>query len=106
VFLEGLEVVIMVLTLGAQRHQILIATATALLATMIVALVGAIVAKQLTNVPENLMKATVGVLLVSYGIFWSGEGVGVVWPHGDLMLLALALIVSAGAWLQVQVARR
>jgi len=92
--------------LGAQRHQILIATTSAVSATVLVAIVGAIVAKQLNNVPENLMKATVGVLLVTYGIFWSGEGVGVVWPHGDVMLLAIAGLVAAGVWVQIQVARR
>ena len=106
VFLEGLEVVIMVVTLGARRHQILIATASAATATVLVAIVGAIVAKQLNNVPENFMKATVGVLLVSYGVFWSGEGVGVRWPHGDVMLLAIAALTAAGVGVQIQVARR
>ena len=52
------------------------------------------------------MKATVGVLLVSYGVFWSGEGVGVRWPHGDVMLLAIAALTAAGVWVQIQVARR
>ena len=80
VFLEGLEVVVIVLTLGATEHRLGLAALAALAAVVLVGAVGAIVARQLSGVPENALKATVGLMLVSYGTFWTGEGIGVHWP--------------------------
>ena len=56
---------------------------------------GVVVAKQLSTVPENAMKMAVGVLLVSYGTFWTGEGLKVKWPGGDTMLVGLVAIYAA-----------
>ena len=72
VFLEGLEVVITVLTLGTSAHRLGLAATVAAIAVVLVGIVGVVVAKQLSNVPENAMKMGVGVLLVSYGTFWTG----------------------------------
>jgi uncharacterized membrane protein len=54
-----------------------------------VVVVGAIVARQLSKVPENLIKLVVGIMLTSFGLFWVGEGAGIHWPGSDLFLLAL-----------------
>ena len=89
VFLEGLEVVITVLTLGTSAHRLGLAVAVAAVAIVLVGLAGVIVARQLSNVPENLMKTGVGILLVSYGTFWTGEGLKVAWPGGDAFLALL-----------------
>ena len=94
VFLEGLEVVITVLTLGTSAHRLSLAVVTAAVAVVLVAVVGAIVAKQLSKVPENLMKMSVGVLLVSYGTFWVGEGLKVSWPGNDSFLVAFVAIYA------------
>ena len=94
VFLEGLEVVITVLTLGTSAHRLALASVVAVIAVVIVGVVGAIVAKQLSRVPENLMKMSVGVLLVSYGTFWVGEGLKVRWPGGDGFLAAFVVIYA------------
>ena len=80
VFLEGLEVVVIVLTLGVADHRLGLAALGAGAAVVIVGIVGAIVSRQLAGVPENAMKMAVGLMLVSFGTFWSGEGVGVRWP--------------------------
>jgi len=93
VFLEGLEVVIIVLTLGSSAGRLGLAVLAAIAALVVVGLAGVIVARQLSNVPENLMKMVVGVLLVSYGTFFTGEGLKVRWPGGDV-----ALVVVAGAY--------
>jgi len=37
----------------------------------------------LARVPENTMKFAVGVMLSSYGLFFTAEGLGVEWPGGD-----------------------
>ena len=98
VFLEGLEVVVIVLTLGAAEHRLVLASLSALAAVGVVVTVGALVARQLSEVPENALKAVVGVLLVSYGTFWSGEGIGVRWPGADLTLLVLVGVYGAVAF--------
>ena len=106
VFLEGLEVVITVLTLGTSAHQLGLAAVVAAIAVVLVGGVGVIVAKQLSTVPENAMKMTVGILLVSYGTFWTGEGLKVRWPGNDTMLLVLAAIYLVVTWLIIAAVRR
>jgi uncharacterized membrane protein len=51
----------------------------------------------LAKVPENALKFGTGVLLVAFGIFWTGEGVGLHWPGADFSLLVLIALVFAGA---------
>ena len=75
VFLEGLEVVFIVLTFGANRgNTFLLAIARAVLAIVLVAVVGAIVHRPLARVPENTIKFAVSVLLFAFGTFWGGRG--------------------------------
>jgi uncharacterized membrane protein len=100
VFLEGMEVVLIVVSLGASQHRLGIAAAAAGAAAVIVGLVGALVAKQLSQVPENTIKTVVGIMLTSFGLFWVGEGAGVHWPGSDLAILALVglfVVVTASS---------
>jgi uncharacterized membrane protein len=105
VFLEGLEVVLIVVSLGASDHRLGLAAAAAGAAALVVAGVGVLVARQLSEVPENLIKTIVGIMLTSFGTFWVGEGAGVRWPGGDLAIpmligvFALAAL-AATAWLE------
>jgi len=105
VFLEGMEIVITVLTLGTSAHRLALAVIVSAVAVVVVGVVGLIVAKQLSNVPENAMKMTVGVMLVSYGTFWTGEGLHVHWPGGDTALLALVVLYALVAVVTVRVLR-
>jgi uncharacterized membrane protein len=101
VFLEGLEVVIIVITLGTSARHLGLAVFAALAALFVVGVVGVIVARQLSRVPENAMKMTVGVLLVSYGTFFGGEGLKIRWPGSDTMLILLVAIYAVVTWLFV-----
>jgi uncharacterized membrane protein len=98
VFLEGLEVVIIVLTLGTSAGRLGLASLTALAALLVVGGVGVVVARQLSKVPENAMKMTVGVLLVSYGTFFSGEGLKLRWPGDDGSLVLLVAFYALATW--------
>ena len=105
VFLEGTEVVLIVVSLGASQHRLGIAAAAAGAAALMVAVVGAVVARQLSRVPENTIKTVVGVMLCSFGLFWVGEGAGVHWPGSDLAILAFvglfaAVTAATVAWLR------
>jgi uncharacterized membrane protein len=91
VVLEGLEVVFIVLAVGAGKGLIVPASLGALAAGLIVVVLGIVVHKPLTRVPENTLKLLVGVMLTAFGTFWTGEGVGADWPGGDLMILGLAV---------------
>jgi len=91
VFLEGLEVVIIVVTVGAASRDTLVAAgAGALAAFVVVAIAAALVRQPFGRIPENTLKFVVGVMLVAFGTFWLGEGLGITWPLGDATLLVLA----------------
>jgi uncharacterized membrane protein len=89
VLLEGLEVVFIVLTFGANQHDVGLAAAAAGVAVALVVIAGLVVHAPLARVPENAMKFAVGVMLTSFGTFWGAEGAGAHWPGGDAALLAV-----------------
>jgi uncharacterized membrane protein len=60
----------------------------------------------LARVPENAMKFAVGVLLTTFGVFWSAEGAGVAWPGGDVALAPLLALILLGSLAMVRDLRR
>lgn len=106
VLLEGLEVVFIVLTFGANQHRIGLAAAAAGAAVVLVVLTGAAVHAPLSRVPENQLKFGVGVMLTSFGMFWGAEGAGAHWPGGDQSLLAIIPLTLLVAVAMVGAARR
>ncbi len=99
VLLEGFEVIIIVLTFGANQHRVGLASLAAAAAVVLVLALGIAIRAPLARVPENTMKFAVGVLLSSFGIFWVVEGAGLSWPGGDAALLAIlpgVLLISLG----------
>jgi len=97
VVLEGLEVVFIVIAVGAGRGLLVPASLGALAACALVLAIGAVVHRPLSRVPENILKFGVGVMLSAFGVFWTGEGLGIAWPGQDLaLLLFAALFLGAG----------
>ena len=97
VLLEGLEVAFIVITFGSAQGNIPLAVLGAAAALVLVATVGVLVRAPLARVPENTLKFAVGVMLTTFGIFWSTEGAGADWPGGDAALpvvLAFVILVS------------
>jgi uncharacterized membrane protein len=90
VLLEGLEVVFIVLAVGAGRGLMIPASIGALAAFVVVMALGLLVRKPLAKVPENTLKFAVGVMLSAFGVFWTSEGLGAPWPGDDWALLGLA----------------
>lgn len=90
VVLEGLEVVFIVIAVGAGRGRLWPASLGALAAVALVLAAGLALQRPLAHVPENTLKFAVGVMLSAFGIFWAGEGLGVAWPGQDLALIAFA----------------
>jgi Ca2+/H+ antiporter, TMEM165/GDT1 family len=92
VLLEGIEVVFIVIAVGAARGLIGLASAGALAACALVAVIDAAIHRRLSRVPENALKFAVGVMLSAFGLFWTGESLGVEWPGGDAAILAFAAL--------------
>ena len=106
VLLEGLEVVFIVLTFGANQHNVSLAAAAAGVAVLAVVLTGVAVHAPLARVPENTMKFAVGVMLTSFGMFWGAEGAGTHWPGNDAALLVIIPATLLAALALVALVRR
>lgn len=105
VFLEGLEVVFIVVALGG-LNSLGAAALGALLSLVVVVCAGIVVRRPLTRVPENTIKYAVGVMLTSFGTFFAGEGLGVTWWHDDVVVLPLIAAYAVASLLFVQYLRR
>jgi uncharacterized membrane protein len=102
VFLEGVEVVFIVITFGLNADNVPLAAAGAVGAGVLVLAVGVFAHGPLARVPENTLKYGVGLLLTTFGTFWAVEGLGVFqggpgdsleWPGGDW-----AIPILLAAW--------
>ncbi len=106
VFLEGLEVVVIVLTMGSAAQAYPSAIAGSAIGLVLVLAAGIILRAPLAKVPENVMKFVVGTMLTSFGSFWAGESLGVAWPGQDLSILLLIAGYLAASWLIVSSIKR
>jgi uncharacterized membrane protein len=106
VVLEGLEVVFIVIAMGAGRGLLWPATMGALAACVLVLAIGIAVRRPLARVPENALKFGVGVILCAFGVFWTGEGLGIDWPGQDLALVAFVAIFLVVGLVAIPAARR
>ena len=105
VFLEGVEIVFIVITFGLNAGNVPVAAAGAAAAGLIVLVAGVLLRAPLSRVPENTLKYGVGILLATFGTFWAVEGLGyftpeqksLEFPFGDgaLPLLLIAWVAVA-----------
>jgi Ca2+/H+ antiporter, TMEM165/GDT1 family len=106
VLLEGVEVIVIVIGIGAAGNMLVPATLGAIGACVAVAVAAALLNRPLSRVPENALKFAVGIMVSAFGMFWFGEGIGVHWPYGDATILALMAVLLAASSMGVRVARR
>jgi uncharacterized membrane protein len=102
--IEGIEVVFIVVAVGGSGAGLLIpASFGAVIALLVVVILGLALHRPVAMIPENLLKTLVGILLCAFGSFWVGEGMGFAWPAGDWSLAGLnaafLLLTVALAWL-------
>lgn len=104
---EGIEVVFIVVALGAANPGFLLpASLGALAALLLVGALGIALHRPIARIPENALKFTVGVLTCAFGVFWLGAGLGVEWPGEDWSVLALAAAILTAALLLVPLKRQ
>jgi Ca2+/H+ antiporter, TMEM165/GDT1 family len=107
VFVEGLEVAVIVVTFGAASESALVwSTGGAAIALALVAVASVALHKPFARVPENALKALVGVMLFALGTFWTGEALGIAWWAGDATLFAIAGVYAAAAALATAALRK
>jgi len=106
VMLEGLEVVFIVIAVGAGRGLIVPASVGAIAACLLVAGIGFAIHRPLARVPENTLKFVVGVMLSAFGVFWIGESFGVDWPGKDIAIIVFAALFFVVALGTVALTRR
>jgi Ca2+/H+ antiporter, TMEM165/GDT1 family len=99
VFLEGLEVGLIVLALGGAPGRLTPALLGAALAFALVGAIGLVIQQPLRSLPETQLKLGVGVALTAFGTFFAAEGLDVEWPLGDVALVYLAGFFAVTAWL-------
>jgi uncharacterized membrane protein len=104
--LEGIEVVFIVIAIGAGGAGLLVpASLGAGAALLLVIALGVTVHRPLANIPENSLKFAVGVLLSAFGTFWVGEGLAIPWPGGDWAIPVLIVGFLLTAALTIGVCR-
>ena len=92
VVLEGLEVAIIVVSFGAGANQLGGAVVGGVGAIVVVGAVGFAVHNTVRRVPRSFLQLVVGILLTTFGTFWSLEGLGVSWPASDGAILGLLVL--------------
>lgn len=107
VFIEGVEVVFIVLAVGAAGGpaKLIPASLGAVAAAVVVVGLGIVARKPLTRIPENALKLAVGALVSAFGTFWAGEGLRLTWPGGDWATIVLTLGYAAVAAIGVALVR-
>ncbi|MEO9170451.1 MAG: hypothetical protein ABI282_05190 [Candidatus Baltobacteraceae bacterium] len=107
VFVEGLEVAVIVVTFAASTPALIAWSAGgAIVALAVVAVAAFALRAPFARVPENLIKAIVGLMLLSLGTYWTGEGLGITWWLGDSTLFALIACYIAISAALITVSKR
>ena len=83
-----------------------ISALVASLTVVAVAAAGVLIHRPLSRVPENTLKFIVGILLTSFGMFWSAEGAGVAWPGGESAIPVLIALIAGTSVLLARALRR
>lgn len=99
VFLEGVEIVFIVITFGLNARNMPVAIGAAIVGVLLVLTVGILARRPLAAVPENTLKYAVGLLLAAFGTYWAIGGLGIftdsresiAWPGSDLALVVMVL---------------
>jgi uncharacterized membrane protein len=103
VLLEGLEVAFIVVTFGGTSKQLGVAAAAGIGAVAVIGALGLGVHPVIRRIPRSVLQLVVGLLLTTFGTFWSVEGLGLEWPGADLAILGLLVLYALVALVAIGV---
>lgn len=90
--LEGFEIAVVVIGLGLAGGEWFEAVSGSLVATAALVCFAFWLRKPLERVPVKPTKFVAAMLLMGFGTYWLGEGLGFGWPGGTFSLLWLPLL--------------
>ena len=102
VFVEGLEVGLIVLALGAAPGHLAPALLGAAVALVLVVAAGFVLRRPLQRVPETQIKLGMGVALTAFGTYFTAQGLDARWPLAELAPIYLSAVFATTAWLAVR----
>lgn len=102
VLLEGLEVGLIVLALGAAPGHLAPALLGAAFALVLVVGAGFALKRPLQRLPETQIKLGMGIALSAFGTYFAAEGLGARWPLTELAPVYLSALFAITAWLAVR----
>lgn len=102
VFLEGVEIVLIVGVIASEQGSRGPALVGAAVAAVLTIAAGIALRGRLTGLPETEVKWVVGVMLTAFGLFFCGEGLDVDWPGGDLAIVYLAAVLALTSRIEVR----
>jgi Ca2+/H+ antiporter, TMEM165/GDT1 family len=106
VLLEGLEIAIIVVSVGASAGQLGVGVVGGVAALVLVGGTGLALRQVVSRIPRSVLQLVVGLLLTTFGSFWSLEGLGVNWPAGDGSIPGLFALYLVAAIAYVTLERR
>jgi uncharacterized membrane protein len=106
VLLEGVEVAFIAVSFGATAHALGPAIIGAAAAVVVVGALAAASQARVRRIPRSVLQLAVGLMLTSFGTFWSAEGVGVDWPGEDAAIVALLVLYGCVAVVAMLLLRR
>jgi uncharacterized membrane protein len=93
VFLEGLEIVFVVISFGAGVGHIGWGAVAGGAAVVVVTAVALLARRWLELIPGNTFKFLTGILLTTYGTFWATSGMGAEFPGEDYGVIGVLIVV-------------
>jgi uncharacterized membrane protein len=106
VVLEGLEIAFIVVTFGLGANQLGAGVIGGVGALVLVGAIGLSLHQTVRRIPRSFLQLIVGILLTTFGTFWSLEGIGVDWPGGDGAIVGLLVLYVATALGYIALERR
>jgi uncharacterized membrane protein len=105
VSLEGLEIAVIVVALGAGAGHLGSAALGAAAAVVVLGALGALASRPVARIPRRVLQLAVGTLLASFGTFWAVEGAGGHWPGAEAALPAITALYALVAAMVLTVHR-
>lgn len=104
--LETFEVALIVITIGLSSRAWFEALSGATLALALTVLMIVVLHGRLQRLPDVFMKLGAGLMLLTLGTYWLGEGLWIKWPMGEFSALSLFGLFVLSSWIAIRILRR